>query len=100
MQNLKAEAGMARERQSPIGGFKSAIQENGDPRDDSEKLTATARGNGAASGRRCALRLFVGVGSPDHYRAWRVALMLPSWHAKRGSSRAMEARSSSLRSSG
>lgn len=34
-----------------VGGFKGAIHENGDPREDGEKRTAMARGNGAARSR-------------------------------------------------
>ena len=38
----------------PIGGFKSAIQENGDPRDDSEKPTAMAKGKCCGGRSTCA----------------------------------------------
>jgi hypothetical protein len=40
----EAEAGDGGNANLPIGGFKSAIQENGGPRDDSEKRTATGEG--------------------------------------------------------
>jgi hypothetical protein len=38
----------------PIGGFKSTIQENGDPRDDSEKPTAMAKGKCCGGRSTCA----------------------------------------------